>query len=330
MSGDPDSFSLVKRGKKWKRTTPRTSDFAVHADIRACSEVKGALPSETAVAAVVTEVENAVANVRLRGSFLTLDLVSAVDKLVKVSSELEPLRHIRISSLGIGSFHRSSNARIQLAVLLEVQRALSGRYASLLISHYDPIFDELDAAVLRKVGHSVSTTCEFVGEGDADRSSSIPCIFYMIHCNVELYDKVLGKNWGPALDNICIIGNSFTWMREQRGLDTCEKAIAYINSALAKQDKGAIKSDPASSSTSTPHIDAAVASVVSDPASDDLRTATSFPRGWPLVVFEHSLGVTARDHDREYQSIYTAFDATSVHMFKWNAVERSTASSSSM
>lgn len=41
------------------------------------------------------------------------------------------------------------------------------------------------------------------------REVKVPTLFFMPHCELQLYDNLLGANWGEGLRRMAILGNSF-------------------------------------------------------------------------------------------------------------------------
>lgn len=110
---------------------------------------------------------------------------------------------------GLGPPTRSANARAQ-AALIPLLRAMLPACTSL--EAYDPVFEEDDAAVLRELGCRVLPEHEVSG-----RRVDAVTLFYMPHCDAELYNDLLDANWSSAaICNVVIIGNSFEHMTVRR------------------------------------------------------------------------------------------------------------------
>ena len=363
MSDDEEKFKLVTSGRRGKRRegTKTKHSSNVYAPLSRTSpslgsetlEAQNSHPTLARVAEITTLINHALTTVRLHGSFVVETMADSIRTFIGKTTETTGFsRNIKVVSLGIGSICGSSNARIQLAALLEVQLLMRDEVV-LACEHFDPAFVPLDLAVLHSLGHTVADNSpsgaisladarpaelntDNVGGSQATErprhrdllapQDKSPCIFYMVHCNAELYEDVLRSHWGPPLEQICIIGNSFSWVAGQRGPAVCESAIAGLLACLTTDVDGATPT----TGSNTYHLDAACGSLL---GTHEWRGATSSssecvhtlcetgPSPWPLVVHERSLGVAARDRDREYQHIYMAFDATSVHTFNWRLIE---------
>lgn len=83
----------------------------------------------------------------------------------------------QIIALGIGHFEGCLKACSQLALLLHLQEA--GNVAEVTV--FDPVFTESELILL----NSLSLRC-------SDQfSTHSSCLFYMIHCHLDLYESVL-------------------------------------------------------------------------------------------------------------------------------------------
>lgn len=83
----------------------------------------------------------------------------------------------QVIALGIGHFAGCLKACSQLALLLHLKDTLNLQN----ITVYDPIFTESEQNHLASLGLSCS----------AQYSLTSPCLFYMIHCHLDLYESVL-------------------------------------------------------------------------------------------------------------------------------------------
>ena len=352
-AANEDEFKLVGRRHNRRKAQPAPPRYMrVVPDSN--SRVDPPVPlAARAVADALAQVECASACVLRHGSFLIEALVDSILAFANRHPRLPEAvpRLVRVSSLGIGSIHNSSNTRIQLAVLLGVQSVLLKEHMiSLTCTHTDPALDDIDVEILSVFGHCVAPctfTCEYLepgsacpeslilraGSGATDGSSTSCCtesfvVYYMVHCNTELYNDVLRAHWGPELERICIVGNSFRWIGEQRGASACSSSALCLPSLQRRAVEGSTAAPvPVMPGTDacpsdTPHVDVATRNVICVPVLPSPRCPRSCAAGdsassSPVAVFERHLGATPRDRDREYQNIYLAFDATSVHTFEW-------------
>lgn len=355
-ASDGGEFKLVGRRHNRRKAQPTPPRFVrVVPESTAASRSDYPAPlAASAVADALAQVECASVCVLRHGSFLIEALVDSILSFAdRHPRPPKAIRVVRVSSLGIGSIHKSNNTRIQLAVLLGVQSVLLKEHMiSLRCTHTDPALDDIDVDVLRAFGHCVAPcafTCESLepgsscpeslllraGSGATDGGSTSGCnesfaVYYMVHCNTELYNDVLRAHWGPELERICIVGNSFRWIGEQRGTSACSSSALCLSSQQPRAVEGStataafLRPGTHACPSDTSHVDVATQNVICVPVLPSPRC----PRGCaqaggasasslPVAVYERHLKATPRDHDREYQNIYLAFDATSVHTFEW-------------
>jgi len=103
--------------------------------------------------------------------------------------------------LGLGSPIESKRSRAQLALLLAVCD-----YAKIprgKVQIYDPVFSDQDVQSLSELGLRVTTI-----NYEARYSIEVPTLVYMPHCDRELYENLIRKNWTrDNLLNIVLLGN---------------------------------------------------------------------------------------------------------------------------
>jgi hypothetical protein len=111
---------------------------------------------------------------------------------------------------GLGSFASSSNARYQLACALLLRHRLSGGSAAGMARAelFDPVMGEVDAAVCAAVGVAVLERNEQGKRACTAAAGGPPVVFFMPHCPMRLYSNLLWANWGRALANLVVVGNS--------------------------------------------------------------------------------------------------------------------------
>ncbi|XP_006890579.1 PREDICTED: SRR1-like protein [Elephantulus edwardii] len=130
---------------------------------------------------------------------------------------------------GLGNFATCVIARNQLAfLLLLMEKCQIPRSRCCL---YDPVFSQLEIAVLNALGMAV------LGENEEGKRSvgGEPTLFYMLHCGTALYNNLLWSNWSAdALSRMVIIGNSFRGLEERLLTRILQKNYPYV----AKISKG--------------------------------------------------------------------------------------------
>uniref|UniRef100_A0A8C7AJP6 SRR1 domain containing n=2 Tax=Neovison vison TaxID=452646 RepID=A0A8C7AJP6_NEOVI len=128
---------------------------------------------------------------------------------------------------GIGNFATCVIARHQLTfLLLFLEKCQIPRRHCWV---YDPLFSQLEIAVLKSLGVTV------LSENEEGRRSvhGEPTIFYMPHCGTALYNNLLCSNWSvDALAKMLIIGNSFRGLEERLLARILQKNYAYIAKVL--------------------------------------------------------------------------------------------------
>ncbi|CAJ1958983.1 unnamed protein product [Sphenostylis stenocarpa] len=103
---------------------------------------------------------------------------------------------------GIGSIELYEPPRLQLSLAILLRRDFSwiGN-----IEVFDPILSATETQVLETLGCSVMSINEH-----GKREALKPTMFFMPHCEAELYNNLLRANWKlNLLKNIVLFGNSF-------------------------------------------------------------------------------------------------------------------------
>lgn len=102
---------------------------------------------------------------------------------------------------GIGSLESYESPRLQLSLAILMKRKFSWIGD---IEVFDPILSATEARVLEALGCSVLSVNE-----QGRRCAIKPTLFYMPHCEAELYNNLLQANWGAMLKRMVLFGNSF-------------------------------------------------------------------------------------------------------------------------
>ncbi|XP_002922826.1 SRR1-like protein isoform X2 [Ailuropoda melanoleuca] len=128
---------------------------------------------------------------------------------------------------GIGNFATCVTARHQLTfLLLFLEKCRIPRRHCWV---YDPLFSQLEIAVLNSLGVTVLSENE---EGCRSVGGE-PTVFYMPHCGTALYNNLLWSNWSvDALAKMLIIGNSFRGLEERLLARILQKNYPYIAKIL--------------------------------------------------------------------------------------------------
>ncbi|TRM59071.1 hypothetical protein BD626DRAFT_509653 [Schizophyllum amplum] len=118
-------------------------------------------------------------------------------KILHETIAVLPAPPTRCSCLGLGSPENSEAARVQLALLLYLCDRLNISKCTTML--YDPEFTEEDFALFRELG------LQGLRE-EPDHMADEPSLYYMMHCEMFLYNAVLTAN-DAHLDRILIVGN---------------------------------------------------------------------------------------------------------------------------
>lgn len=102
---------------------------------------------------------------------------------------------------GIGSIESYETPRLQLGLAVLMKRKFSWIGD---VEVFDPILSATESRVLESLGCSVLSVNE-----QGRRCAIKPTLFYMLHCEAELYDNLLQANWGALLKHMVLFGNSF-------------------------------------------------------------------------------------------------------------------------
>ncbi|KAL1114992.1 hypothetical protein AAG570_007815 [Ranatra chinensis] len=133
-------------------------------------------------------------------------------------SELGASALQEIICYGLGNFSECLISRYQLGLLLEIQKYFQ---SGVLI--YDPVFTEQEKEILRGFNCSLINYNEH-GRHKVKKISLI----YLPHCPKELTDNFLWSNWGLALSNCIIFGNSIANIITSKPRSAVKNKFKYI------------------------------------------------------------------------------------------------------
>lgn len=122
---------------------------------------------------------------------------------------------------GLGNFSVSYIAKYQLAFLLLITEELDVPISDCHL--FDPKFNKEEKLTLQTLGLSIIQENE-VGKRKCNRKT----LFYMPHCGKALYNNLLWTNWGLGLEELVIIGNSFSRMVDNTPKRILDKTGHYI------------------------------------------------------------------------------------------------------
>ncbi|KAG1756461.1 SRR1-domain-containing protein [Suillus paluster] len=124
----------------------------------------------------------------------------------------DALRNTNISCpnvlcLGLGSPSTSREARAQLAFLISSCAILEIGLTN--VSIYDPVFTDADKEFLQSFGmQCLSDTASLLFL--SSYAVEHPTVLYMPHCDLKLYENIIGANWSrERLARIIFVANRF-------------------------------------------------------------------------------------------------------------------------
>lgn len=128
---------------------------------------------------------------------------------------------------GIGSIESFESPRLQLSLAILMKRNLDWIGE---MEIFDPIISLTESKVMEELG------CRVLSVNEQGRREAVdPILFFMPHCEVELYDNLLKTNWRHDLINkIILLGNSFEkyehhrLVSKNRDLDDSRKHLLAI------------------------------------------------------------------------------------------------------
>ncbi|ORX50287.1 hypothetical protein BCR36DRAFT_326860 [Piromyces finnis] len=141
------------------------------------------------------------------------------------SKEKPEYFNVDIVSYGIGNFMKSRISQFQFAlcILLKANLKLNGK-----VYFYDPIFTEVEKEVINNYGFEVIEDNEH-----GKRNINKMTLFYMPHCNYNLYNNVLGTNWELGkLSKLILIGNDFSIYDENMVSSKLESEAPFLKAIL--------------------------------------------------------------------------------------------------
>lgn len=127
---------------------------------------------------------------------------------------------------GIGSIELYEPPRLQLSIAILMKRDFSW-IGSMEV--FDPILSVTESRVLEALGCSVMSINEH-----GRREALKPTMFFMPHCEAELYNNLLRANWKPnLLKNMVLFGNSFETYEQHVSLCKDSPIVNSVGNILA-------------------------------------------------------------------------------------------------
>lgn len=135
-----------------------------------------------------------------------------LDKFLRV---LGSEKKMQMVIYGIGSIESFEPPRLQLSLAILLKRSFDWIGG---IEVFDPIISSTESKVLTTLGCSVLSVNE-----QGRRRAAKPSLFFMPHCEADLYDNLLEENWEvDRLNRLVIFGNSFGEYEQHASI--CKKA----------------------------------------------------------------------------------------------------------
>ncbi|GER53668.1 protein SENSITIVITY TO RED LIGHT REDUCED 1 [Striga asiatica] len=143
-----------------------------------------------------------------------LNQMRSPETLVKFLRVLGSEPQMEMVIYGIGSIDSFEPPRLQLALAILMKRSFDWVGG---IQVFDPIISLTESRVLTSLG------CEVLSVNEQGRRPVVrPTLFFMPHCEVELYDNLLQANWGlDPLSRMVLFGNSFSEYEQQVSISGC-------------------------------------------------------------------------------------------------------------
>lgn len=126
----------------------------------------------------------------------TMPVLESLNRVLALESKMGMVIY------GVGSIENYENPRLQLSLAILLKRKFSW-IGSLEV--FDPILSATECRVMESFGCSVLSVNE-----QGRRCAQKPTMFFMPHCEAELYNNLLQENWTVELLNrVVLFGNSF-------------------------------------------------------------------------------------------------------------------------
>lgn len=127
---------------------------------------------------------------------------------------------------GIGSIESYEPPCLQLSIAMLMKRDFNWIGS---IEVFDPILSVTESHVLEALGCSVMSINEH-----GKREALKPTLFFMPHCEAELYNNLLRANWKPdLLKNMVLFGNSFEAYEQHVSLCKTSPVMYLVGHILA-------------------------------------------------------------------------------------------------
>jgi hypothetical protein len=178
---------------------------------------------ETALMQKMEDYISKIGNSQFYHTFSDQIQTSALDYFHKVLGSETKMQMV---IYGIGSIELYEPPRLQLSIAMLMKRDFNwiGN-----IEVFDPILSATESRILEALGCTVMSINEH-----GKREALKPTMFFMPHCEAELYINLLQANWKPnLLKNMVLFGNSFEAYEEHFALCKYTSILNSIGHILA-------------------------------------------------------------------------------------------------
>ncbi|XVE86164.1 hypothetical protein DITRI_Ditri18aG0013800 [Diplodiscus trichospermus] len=128
---------------------------------------------------------------------------------------------------GIGTIECLETPRLQLSLALLIKRKF-GWIGDIEV--FDPVLSATESQVLEALGCSVLSVNE-----QGRRQAMEPTLFFMPHCEAELYNNLLQANWGmESLNRVALFGNSFETYEQHVSFKYYDQEVSFLNSSVSE------------------------------------------------------------------------------------------------
>ncbi|XP_022764778.1 protein SENSITIVITY TO RED LIGHT REDUCED 1-like [Durio zibethinus] len=160
--------------------------------------------------------------------FLTfLDQMESPEVLDHFHRVLGSELRLQMVIFGIGSIESHETPRLQLSLAVLMKRKFSWIGD---IEVFDPVLSATESQVLESLGCSVLSVNE-----QGRRQAKKPTLFFMPHCEAELYNNLLQANWGvESLNRVALFGNSFETYEQHVSFKYYDQEVSFMDSSIVE------------------------------------------------------------------------------------------------
>lgn len=206
-------WKIVPRRGRYKRSLPK---------IRKLQEQEPWMPTDTEIdthreSKLMERIQTCLKRLENSQFYQVLmDQIESPEIMDSINRTLGSQMTFEMVIYGVGSIESYEPPRLQLCLAILLKRKFHWIGD---IQVFDPILSATESRVLESLGCSVLSVNE-----QGRRRALQPTLFFMPHCEAELYDNLLRENWdSELLSRIVLFGNSF---------EAYEQHIAVVTNSL--------------------------------------------------------------------------------------------------